>query len=146
MRIFRHDAAPAASAPASGGLLRAAASQARVGRTNFPGNWPRAMPGSGCTLCCLTDSFKDVWHRNQFELKTYWAQIEASSPLRMVEAYRDPDRTSRARTDKVSLTRLVCSLMTPGIRGSASTASALVKHFRATGDLEGTLLASAIRR
>jgi len=38
----------------------------------------------------LTDRFffKEVWNKNQFEVKTYWTQIETGTNLRIVEAYR----------------------------------------------------------
>ena len=32
--------------------------------------------------------FAAAWNNNQFEIKAYWAQVEANSPLRVVEAYR----------------------------------------------------------
>ena len=88
----------------------------------------------------LTDRafFAEAWDHSQFEVKTCWAQIEAASPLRMVQAYRtlieDPD----SELDKVFLNRIDTLLADTGHPEEAlGVRSALVDHFRAAGDLNG---------
>ena len=80
--------------------------------------------------------FAEAWDRNQFEMKTYWTQIEASSPLRMVNAYHNLIDTHETELDKEHLFRLSCLLNDTGhLEEAFRLRSALVQHFKNTGDL-----------
>jgi tetratricopeptide (TPR) repeat protein len=84
------------------------------------------------------DSFKQLWARNEFALRTYWATIEASSPFRMTQAYRPQIENPQAEAEEMFLNRLDLLLGTTGHPEEASRlSSALVKHYRRTGDLDG---------
>ena len=86
----------------------------------------------------LTDRvfFAEAWERNQFEVKTYWAEIEAGSALRMVEAYHALVESPDSELDKGHLWRLGLLLGDTGHPEEAlCLRSALVEYFRETGDL-----------
>jgi len=89
------------------------------------------------------DFFTDAWSRNQFEVKTCWAQIEAGSPLRLVEAFRTQIEHSEVEADKNHVLRLSLLLADTGHPEEAlRLRSMLVQHFRDTGDsnnLQATL-------
>jgi len=79
--------------------------------------------------------FKVAWGRNQFEVKSYWAQIEADSAPRVVQAYRD----ALERPDRVEDKRfLLCLSLFLGDTGhlaeSLRLRTHLVDHYRQTGD------------
>ena len=77
--------------------------------------------------------FTAAWDSNQFEVKTYWAKIEADSRLRMVDAYASvldapaggPDYTNRVGV-------LLADTGHP--EEALSLREYLVDHFRQTGD------------
>jgi nephrocystin-3 len=80
--------------------------------------------------------FTDAWDHNQFEVKTYWTQIEAASPLRMVQAYGALIEHPDSERDKAFLNCLGLLLGDTGHLAEAlGLRSALVDHFRAAGDL-----------
>jgi tetratricopeptide (TPR) repeat protein len=80
--------------------------------------------------------FNDAWDRNPFEVKTRWAQIEAGSTLRTVEAYRPQTERPEAEADKTYLWRLSFLLADTGHPEEAlRLRSALVEHFRDAGDV-----------
>jgi nephrocystin-3 len=88
----------------------------------------------------LTDRafFTEAWDRNQYEVKTYWTQIEAGSSLRMVHAYRTLIENPEEEEDKDYLSRLGLLIRDTGhAEESLCLRSALVEYFRATGDLDG---------
>ena len=81
--------------------------------------------------------FTDAWESNQFEVKTYWAQIEAGSVLRLVEAYRAQIERPETEEEKDFVGDLSILLDDTGHPSEAlRLRSALVEHFRAIGDLE----------
>ncbi len=80
--------------------------------------------------------FTDAWDRNQFEVKTYWTQIEAGSPLRMVGAHRSLIEHPEAEADKNYLWRFSLLLADTGHpEDDLRLRSSLVDHFRVIGDL-----------
>lgn len=80
--------------------------------------------------------FNDAWGQNEFEVKTYWAQVEAGSPLRMVGAYDLQLVSPEAEADKNYLWRLSILLSDAGYPEEAlRLRSALVRHFREINDL-----------
>jgi tetratricopeptide (TPR) repeat protein len=82
--------------------------------------------------------FREAWQRNQFEVKTYWTQIEASSSLRLVEAYRPQIKSSETEPDKDYLWFLGFLLEDTGHPEAAlKLRSTLVEHFRTSGNLYG---------
>ena len=93
----------------------------------------------------LTDRafFADAWGRSQFEVKTYWTQIEAGSPLRMVRAYHTQIEHPEMQDNKNYLLRLSILLADTGrLEEAVHLRSAMVDHFRAVGDLNN--LAAAL--
>ena len=87
----------------------------------------------------LTDHafFARAWDHNEFDVKTYWTQIEAGSRLRMTQAYRPLIEHPEMEDDKDHLSRLGLLLDDTGrIEESLRVRSALVEHFRAAGDLD----------
>jgi tetratricopeptide (TPR) repeat protein len=88
-------------------------------------------------LLCDGSFFKGLWQQNQFDARSYWARIEGSSPLRMVEAYRMPISHPDKETDKDYLWILGILLGNTGHPEEAlGLRSELVEHFRATGNLD----------
>ena len=84
------------------------------------------------------DFFTDAWNRNQFEVQTYWAQIEAGSSLRMVQAYCTLIERPEQEEDKNHLLHLSLLLGTTGHpEESLGLSSALVDHFLSAGDSNG---------
>jgi tetratricopeptide (TPR) repeat protein len=80
--------------------------------------------------------FKDAFtNRNQFEVKTYWARIEAGSTLRLVKAYSPQIQRPEAEADKYYLERLSLLLGDTGHPEEAlRLRSTLIGDFRDTGD------------
>lgn len=80
--------------------------------------------------------FAEAWERNQFEVKSYWAKIEANSPLRMVNAYREQIEHPEDEQDINYLWLLGILLNYTGHPEEAlRIRSTIVHHFRETGDL-----------
>jgi tetratricopeptide (TPR) repeat protein len=76
-----------------------------------------------------------AWECNPFEVKAYWAQIEASSPQSMVETYRAQIQYPNLEFDKHHLWRLSRLLNDTGHPEEAlPLCGALLEHFRITGD------------
>jgi Domain of unknown function (DUF4062)/NACHT domain/MalT-like TPR region len=101
-------------------------------------SWQLAEAKSWQRLCdLLTDQqfFTAVWRVNQFEVKGYWAEIEAESPLRMVDAYAAVTETPA--TD-ISYTWSVGRLLddTGHAEEAFSLQRYLVDQFRQTDDRE----------
>ena len=77
-----------------------------------------------------------AWQQNEFEVKTYWAQIEAGSKHRMLEAYRPQIEQPETESDKYHLRRLGLLLNHTGHPEEAfKLISSLANHFRDIGDL-----------
>jgi nephrocystin-3 len=81
--------------------------------------------------------FKNAYTiRSQFELKTYWTQIEDNSSLRIVDAYRTQIDRPGTEPDKVFLNYLEALLADTGHPEAAlCIGSELINFFRNTGDL-----------
>jgi tetratricopeptide (TPR) repeat protein len=82
------------------------------------------------------DFFRRAWDANQFEVKAFWAQIEAASPFRLVEGYRP---ILEKLADHVELLWDLSALL--GETGHLDEALVLrtfqVEHYRASGNLGG---------
>ncbi|MBT6153667.1 MAG: DUF4062 domain-containing protein, partial [Planctomycetaceae bacterium] len=78
--------------------------------------------------------FEVLWEVGQFDLKAYWSQIEAGSPLRLVDAYRpvldDPSQLEGSVCHSIS--RLLDDTGHPS--EALMLREHLVEHFRQTGD------------
>jgi tetratricopeptide (TPR) repeat protein len=93
--------------------------------------WPRL-----CDLLADRVFFTSAWEANQFEVKTYWARIEAGSTLRMVAAYRAQIEQPDLEPGKNHLWQLSKLLGDTGHPGEAfRVCMALVGHSRQTSDL-----------
>jgi nephrocystin-3 len=78
----------------------------------------------------------EAWNHNQFDVKTYWAQIETGSALRVVDVFRRLIEHPEEEEDKGYLWGVAALLADIGHPGeSLRLQSVLVDHFRATGDL-----------
>lgn len=81
--------------------------------------------------------FTEAWENNQFEVKSYWTQIEALSPLRMLTAYHARIEHPEAEQDKNYLSRVGRLLSDTGYPEEALRLySALVQYLKNTGDLK----------
>ena len=80
--------------------------------------------------------FNAAWIANQFDVKGYWSRVEASSPLRMVDAYRAVLEEPGRHTDSVwSVGKLGLLLGDTGHPTEAfALRSHLADHFRQAGD------------
>jgi hypothetical protein len=78
--------------------------------------------------------FAVLWKAGEFDLKAYWSQIEADSPLRMVDAYRP------VLDDPSQLEESVCLSISALLDDTGHPSEALqlrehlVEHYRKTGD------------
>ncbi len=87
------------------------------------------------TLLTHRAFFCEVWRWNQSDVKAYWAQIEASSPLRMAQAYHKSLEYPEMEADKGYLLYLSLLFRDTGHLDEAlSLWSAMAEHFRAAGD------------
>ena len=98
------------------------------------------------TLLADLPFFQEAWKANQFEVKAQWAQVEANSPLRMVDAYRPFLAAAERRTDYAWT---VGDLLqdTGHLEEAATLREYLAAHYRRTGDrasLQGVLGAQAL--
>lgn len=78
--------------------------------------------------------FRQAWKQDQFEVKVFWAKIEAHSPLRLAAAYRgvlaDP-----ARHEAFYVWEVACLLADTGHPEEAlSLRAQLVEHYRRAGE------------
>ncbi len=106
--------------------------------------WQLAQAGSWRKLYHLLADlpfFAAVWKTDPFEVKAYWAQVEADSPYRMLDAYRlvigDPSHYQ----DFVSHVSILLS-DTGHLEEALALRTYLVKHYRREGDqanLQGSL-------
>ncbi|MGH9971815.1 MAG: tetratricopeptide repeat protein [Pyrinomonadaceae bacterium] len=88
-----------------------------------------------CDLLADRQFLTAAWDANQFEVKAYWAKIEADSPLRMVDAYASALEVPARDTDYAwDLGRLLSDTGHP--EEAFSLQRYLVDHFRQTGDRE----------
>ncbi len=80
------------------------------------------------------DFFAAAWTNDPYEVETYWAQVEANSSLRKVEAYRSMLESSQKYQGGL-LWPLACLLKDTGSPQEAlKLFSHLVDHFRQIGD------------
>ncbi len=80
--------------------------------------------------------FAAAWDRNQFEVKTYWTQIESGSPLRMVSAYGAQIEHPEEEGDQIFLDSLSLLLTATGHPEEALQLHASsVDHFPSDGNL-----------
>jgi tetratricopeptide (TPR) repeat protein len=94
--------------------------------------WPRLQ-----ALLVNCDFFAELWKKNQFEVKIYWARIEGGSSLRMVDAYR-----ALKESDQDHLWRFSSLLDDTGHpEESLRIQNAIAAHSKSTNDL-ATLQAS----
>ena len=87
----------------------------------------------------LTDHafFTAAWNANPFEVKTYWAQIEAGSRLRMMDLYGDLIEHPNAEADKNHVWCLSGLLLDAGhLEASLRLSSSLAETFKITGNLD----------
>ncbi len=77
--------------------------------------------------------FAAAWQANEFEVKGYWAQVEAHSSLRMVDAYR-PVLRSPDRDPDHSWRVAVLFYHTGHLTEALALQHSLVEHFRRAGD------------
>ena len=81
--------------------------------------------------------FTDAWSRNNIEVKTYWTQIEAKSPLRMVNAYQTLIECPEAEVDKDYLCNVSYLLRDTGHPEEAlKLRFVLTQYYRETGNLD----------
>jgi tetratricopeptide (TPR) repeat protein len=79
--------------------------------------------------------FEEAWVRNQFDVKAHWARVEASSELRMVDAFRKVVDSPNDTLDSTVLTDLSILLSDTGHPQEAlSLLEFLVEQSRRTGD------------
>ena len=76
--------------------------------------------------------FKAAWKTNAFEVKAYWVEIEAASPLRMVSVY---ERVIHG--DEEDMAWLVSALLqnTGHLDDALTIRQRLTEHFRVSGDM-----------
>jgi tetratricopeptide (TPR) repeat protein len=87
--------------------------------------------------------FEDVWQANEFDVKEYWAQIEKSSDLRMVDAYRLIMNAPEQVSDPDSIVDLARLLRDTGhLKEALDLRKYLVDYYRGTG--EESKLASSL--
>jgi tetratricopeptide (TPR) repeat protein len=100
--------------------------------------WQLAQAGAWERLqALLTDRafLAEAWERNEFEVRTFWTQIEAGSPLRMTQAYHAAIQHPETQPDRKHLWLLSLLLGDTGHPEEAlRLRSRLVEHCRATGD------------
>jgi tetratricopeptide (TPR) repeat protein len=116
------------------------ASQPKSPRRTFELPWQLASASAWQRLNdLLADSgfLIDAYPISQFDIKAWWAQIEANSPLRMVDAYRS--QIARPQTESIVYLLLLSGLM--GSTGHPEEALCLIyamaAFFRGIGDLYG---------
>jgi len=81
------------------------------------------------------DFLKEVWERNQFEVKTYWTQIETGSNLRMVDAYRTQIEHPENESSKDHLLALTIMFKDMGYPEAARKLNEdLIKYFESRGN------------
>ena len=85
------------------------------------------------TLLGDLEFFKDVWTFNRFEAKAYWAQVEANSPYRMLDAYRQVIGHPGHYQDFVSNVSILLS-DTGHLEEALALRAYLVEHYRRAGD------------
>jgi tetratricopeptide (TPR) repeat protein len=79
--------------------------------------------------------FKEAWDKNQYDVKAYWASIEGSSQLRIVDAYHLQLDLSEHKSDSDFIWALSTLLDNTGyLKEALSMRSALAKHFKLTDD------------
>ena len=79
--------------------------------------------------------FTEAWDRNQFEVKAYWAEMEAGSALSMTDTYRGLVEHPDQEDDKDHLWCVGILLADTGHPEEAlRLRGALADHFRAAGD------------
>lgn len=78
-------------------------------------------------------SFSACWANDKFETMSYWASVEANSPLSMIEAYKPVLERPDQHATYANIIALL--LYETGKRAEAlSLAECLIRYFRQTGD------------
>ena len=96
------------------------------------GEWQRLY-----SLLANLDFISTAWKNNQFEVKSYWTQVESNSPYRMLKAYESVIKSPDPSRD-IETWILGILLADSGYASEAlSLRSYLVEHFRKIGDLDG---------
>jgi tetratricopeptide (TPR) repeat protein len=80
---------------------------------------------------------RTAWKVNQFEIKAFWAQVEAGSPLRIVDAYRPLLDAPESQSDPAVWTVAALLNYTGHPEQALSLLSYLVDRYRETGDRSG---------
>ena len=81
--------------------------------------------------------FKAAWVLNDFEVKTYWTQVEANTPYRMLDAYRKViDHPGQHQDQDQDHVWFISSLMycTGHLVEALTLRTYLVKYYRKAGD------------
>ena len=82
--------------------------------------------------------FERAWKASEFDVKAYWARVEAASSLRLVDAYRAAlDEPGRHRDHLWTLSILLHETGHP--EQALSLLEHLVEHYRQSGDRAGLL-------
>jgi hypothetical protein len=103
--------------------------------------WPWQLVQAGAweelyRLLVDLDFFQQAWDANQYEVKAYWVQIEASSPLRLVEGYRGVVRNPEAQAWRLfKVSRLLQETGHPD--EALALYAFLAEHYRRSDDLDG---------
>ena len=85
------------------------------------------------TLLGDLEFFEDAWKFNPFEVKAYWAQVEADSPYRMLEAYRQVIEQPDQNQEHVWLIGMLLG-DTGHPEETLALRTYLVEHYRRAGD------------
>jgi len=107
----------------------------------LPWQWQQAGEWNSLSFLLAQPGFFDaLWDRSQAEVKTFWTEIEANSPLRMETVYAPAIRRLAVNPDHAArIGDLLSAMGRP--QAAQRIRFGLVKHFRETSD-RGSLQAA----
>lgn len=85
-----------------------------------------------------------AWRMNKYDVQSYWAQVEANTPLRLIDAYRDV--LDKPEHHSEHLSHLAGLFITAGYHREAQALRGhLVEHYRKVGDHQNLQSELALR-
>lgn len=90
------------------------------------------------------ECFLLAWRMDKYDVQSYWAQVEANTPLRLIDAYRDV--LDKPEHHGEHLSHLAGLFVTAGYHREAQTLRGhLIEHYRKVGDHQNLQSELALR-